>query len=489
VDGAHTLAVTATTTDGRSSTATAPFQTKNTFVPGTMVVVDRPNAQSGPLSGPVSLYGWAITPSRTVDRVAVAIDGSSFGDAHYGDPRGDVCAVYSRVGCPNVGWDLLVDTTRFADGAHSLQLTAYLGGFTYTTTSSFTVANGGNAARPTKIYIDQPTPQATLLGTTMISGWALNNTAAISNVAIFVDGIQKGLATYGPSRGDVCAVLTGPNCPNVGWTFPLDTTLLANGTHVIEATASAIQSGQIQYGAASTVFTAANWTTNPTRIAIDSPSTRGAPAGGVVNAYGWAMDDYEAISSVGISIDGVSYGTASYGAGRGDVCAAVPGRQGCPNVGWNFLLDTTLLNDGAHVMGVTTTTARGRHSTVTSPFSVSNSAGNPVQVAIDAPASNATVAGAVHTYGWALEGTIGIASVQVLVDGLPYGTATYGDSRTDVCASYPDSGCNVGWDFSLDTTGLANGIHTFAVRALGTDGVKRTVSNSFQVSNNSNLAN
>ena len=485
VDGTHTLAVTATTTDGRSSTATAPFQSNYVYGGPPTVVVDRPNAQSGPLSGPVTLYGWAITPLRTVDRIAVAIDGTSFGDAHYGDPRGDVCAVFSRVGCPNVGWDLPIDTTRFADGAHSLQLTAYSSGLAYTTTTSFTVANGGNAARPTKIYIDQPTPQATLLGTTMISGWALNNTAAITNVAIFVDGIQKGLATYGANRADVCGLYTGPNCPNAGWTFPLDTGLLANGTHVIEATASAIQSGQVQYGAASVVFTAANWTTNPTRITIDNPSTKGGPASGVVNANGWAMDDYEAISSVGISIDGVSYGTASYGAGRGDVCTAFPGRPGCPNVGWNFVLDTTLLNDGAHVMGVTTTTARGRHSTVTSPFSVSNSAGNPIQVTIDAPASNATVAGGVHTYGWALEGAIGVASVQILVDGAPFGTATYGDTRGDVCAIYSGLGCpNIGWDFSLDTTGLANGTHTFAVRAAGADGAKRTVGNSFQVLNN-----
>jgi hypothetical protein len=485
VERLHTLTITATTTGGRSSTVSSSFRTINAGGYG-FAVIDRPNAQSGTLSGPVTFYGWALTidPWR-IARVSMAIDGISIGNANYGDPRPDVCAVYSNSICQNVGWDLLVDTTRLTDGAHTLDLTAVdTANHGYPNTASFTVANGGNAVNPTKLYIDQPTPQAKLLGITTISGWALNDTAAITNVAIFVDGIQKGLATYGASRGDVCAVYSGrTGCPNVGWTFALDTTLLANGPHVLQATASVIQGSQVQYGTTSTVFTAANWTTNPSRITVDSPARSGALSG-VVNAYGWAIDDYEAVTGVTISIDGVSYGSASYGASRGDVCAAFPGRAGCPNVGWNFMLDTALLSDGAHVLGLTTTTASGRHSTVTSPFSVSNSAGNPIQITIDTPVANATVAGAVHTYGWTLDGAIGVAGVQILIDGIAFGAATYGDSRSDVCAIYPGAGCpNVGWDFTLDTTGLANGAHTFAVRAVGADGVKRTVSNSFQVLN------
>jgi pseudomonalisin len=490
--GSHTLAVTATTASGRASVVSSSFQTTNSSGAQGTVVIDLPNAQTGALSGPVRLYGWALSGSGSpVSRVKVAIDGTWIGDATYGDQRSDVCAVYpGRVGCPSVGWHLQFDTTLFPDGPHTLQVTEFDGGNRSTVTNTFTIANGGNAVIPTKLYIDQPTPQATLLGIITISGWALNNDAAITGVAIFVDGVLKGRASYGANRGDVCGIYTGPGCPNVGWTFSFDTTQLANGPHVLQVTASAITSGQpAQYGTTSTVFTTANWTTNPTRITVDGPARSGSVSG-VVNAYGWAMDDYETISSVAISIDGVSYGAASYGSSRGDVCAAFPGRAGCPNVGWNFMLDTTLLSDGPHVLGVTTTTAGGRHSTVTSPFSVSNATGNSIQVTIDAPASNATVAGAMHTYGWALDGGIGITSVQILVDGSPYGPVTYGDSRTDVCAVYSGLGCpNVGWDFSLDTTGLANGTHTFAVRALGADGVKRTVSNSFQVLNDPSLKN
>jgi N-acetylmuramoyl-L-alanine amidase len=488
--GSHTLAVTATTTTGRSSVVSSAFQTINSSGPQGTAVIDLPNAQTGALSGPVRLYGWALAGgSSPVTRVMLAIDGTWIGDAKYLDSRADVCAVYpDRVGCPAVGWHLDIDTTQFPDGPHTLQVTEFDGGNRSTVSNTFTIANGGNAVSPTKLYIDQPTPQATALGTMTIFGWALNTNAAISGVSIFVDGVAKGHASYGVSRGDVCGLYSGPGCPNVGWTFSLDTTQLANGPHVLWATAVVLQGGQMQYGATSTVFTTANWTTNPTRITIDRPSAQGGSLSGVVNAFGWAMDDYEAVTGVAISIDGVPYGNASYGASRGDVCAAFPGRAGCPNVGWNFMLDTALLSDGAHVLGVTTTTASGRHSIVTSPFSASNSAGNPIQVTIDAPAVNTTEAGAMHTYGWALDGTIGISSVQILVDGALYGTASYGDSRGDVCAVYSGLGCpNAGWDLSVDTTGLANGAHTFTVRAVGADGVKRTVSNSFQVFNDPSL--
>jgi len=475
----HTLAVAATTTSGRSSVVTSSFTTN--FADTGRVSIDLPTAKSGALSGPVTLFGWALSGTGTINRVEVAIDGVRIGQAPYGDSRPDVCAVYpNSMDCPSVGWHYLFDTTQFADGAHTLKVTEFDASGPTTATASLTIANGGNAANPTKVYIDAPTPQATLFGTTTIAGWAVNDHGAINNVAISIDGIPKGTATYGVSRGDVCVVYANrTGCPNVGWTFSLDTTQLANGPHIIQATAS---SGA-QYGTTSTMFTASNWTTNPTRITIDRPAAQGASSG-VVNAFGWAIDDIEAITSVAISIDGVSYGNAAYGGSRPDVCAAFPGRAGCPNVGWNFLLDTRLLSDGPHVFGVTSTSASGRHSTITSPFSVSNATGNPIRITIDSPALNGTLAGTVQAFGWALESGDQIASVQILVDGILYGAANYGDSRPDVCALYSSPSCaNVGWHFFLDTTGLANGVHTFIVQATDTNGFRRTVSNTFQVSN------
>ena len=54
-----------------------------------------------------------------------------------------------------------------------------------------------------------------------------------------VDGMVVGTATYGLSRPDVCAVYAGrPGCPNVGYSFSLNTSTLSVGTHTITVTAT-----------------------------------------------------------------------------------------------------------------------------------------------------------------------------------------------------------------------------------------------------------
>jgi hypothetical protein len=473
-DGSHTLAVTATSADGQSSTLASSFKVANQSSSPITIFVDNPGLQSGPLSGPVDVSGWALSSSGAITQVTVAVDGVWLGSAAYGRARPDVCAVYpGRAGCPNVGWDLLVDTTQFADGTHTLEVRASTGAGHLTVSTPFTVANA-SATNLTKIFIDQPSAQSsTVIGVTAISGWAFNDNTALSSLAISVDGALKGSATYGLSRPDVCQVYPGkPGCPNVGWTFSLDTTLLANGTHTVQATTGG--------HSVSATFTVANWTTaNPMSITIDQPNSQSGVLSGSVSVAGWAIDNISAMSNVAVAVDGVSFGNALYGLSRPDVCIVYPGRPGCPNVGWSFSLNTMLLTDGAHALDITGTSAGGQHGTVTATFNVSNSTGNPLLVTVDAPVANATLTGPAQLAGWALDTSsgIGLTGVQVLVDGVLYGSAAYGQVRGDVCAVYPSAlGCpNVGWVFALDTTLLANGPHTLEVRALAGSGQDRTV--------------
>jgi hypothetical protein len=74
-------------------------------------------------------------------------------------------------------------------------------------------------------------------------------------------------------------------------------------------------------------------------------------------------------------------------------------------------------------------------------------------------------AGLIPLHGWALDDN-GVQAVDILVDGLLAGRATYGRARagvTDKFPGYPDSALP-GFAFELDTTHYLNGLHTVSVR-------------------------
>jgi sugar lactone lactonase YvrE len=493
-NGSHTLSMTATTADGRSSTVSASFTVANWSTTGNAmsIDIDKPIANGPALTGVTQMGGWAIDGTAAIASVQISIDGVPQGNATYGGSRADVCAVYpNRPGCPNVGWNYTLNTRLLTDGTHTLAVTGTTAdGQTSTITRTITVSNASGGTS-TRITIDQPTSTAgPLSGWTALGGWAIDDKAAISEVDVLVDGTFLGAATYGGIRTDVCTVYPGrPGCPNVGWSYFLDTTQLTDGAHMLQITAKTSTGGVTTVGAS---FTVAN-AVSATRVFIDTPSPKDGAYEGLVLMAGWALDDTSAIAKVTISVDGVPYGTAAYGLTRTDVCAAYPGRPGCPAVGWSFLLNTGQLSNGSHVLGVTATTADGRNATSSASFSVANWSPSPVNNAmrlmIDSPSPNSgALAGIAHLGGWALDDNAPITSVQVAVDNVAYGSAMYGSVRADVCSAYPNRpGCpDVGWDFFLDTTLLADGTHTLAITGVSAGGQSSTITASFTVGNLAN---
>lgn len=111
----------------------------------------------------------------------------------------------------------------------------------------------------------------------------------------------------------------------------------------------------------------------------------------------------------------------------------------------------------------------------------------PPNVNIDAPAAGAAISGMVPVTGWAIDNTAApgtaISLVQVRVDGVVVGNATYGTSRPDVCSVYPlRPGCpNVGFTFALNANSLVPGPHTITVTATDSDGTPDTGSASVNV--------
>ena len=457
------------------------------------ISIDQPNPSSSALSGGAPVAGWAIGQSSTISSVQVSVDGVAVGSAVYGGSRADVCATHgSSASCANgntnVGYNYALDTTQFADGTHTLQITATDGaGVRFTQGGSFQSSNfSGSTA--SAIGIDAPSAQGdSYQGSAHFSGWALNTTAAIASVSVSIDGISHGSVTYGGSRPDVCAVYTSAvGCPNVGWSYLLDTTTLANGKHNFAVT-SITTDGQ-RFTQAHP-FNVANWTTaNPLLVSIDQPTPQTPALSGLTNVAGWAISPTSQIATVSIAIDGVPYGNAGYGAPRPDVCAIYSNNPGCPNVGWNFSLDTTSLGDGIHNLEVTVLPVSGQGYTNTVQFRVANQgiSTNSTLTAIDSPnASTAPFSGYAAFGGWGLNTASSVNSVAVSIDGVFSGYAVYGGARADVCAKFPSSSnCpGVGWNYYFDTTSLTNGSHSVEVTTTSANGQRASSNSTFTVSN------
>jgi hypothetical protein len=89
---------------------------------------------------------------------------------------------------------------------------------------------------------------------------------------------------------------------------------------------------------------------------------------------------------------------------------------------------------------------------------------------IDTPGQGQTVSGAAYVvFGWTLTPLPGAipkngSTIQVFVDGAPVGQPVYDQYRADIATLFPgyaNSDGAVGY-FVLDTTALANGLHTIA---------------------------
>ena len=158
---------------------------------------------------------------------------------------------------------------------------------------------GGVTTPQVRVGIESPSSQnATVMGLATFSGWALADTGTVTSVVISIDSVPQGNASYGSARPDICALYGSANCPNVGWSFPVDSSSLGDGLHQVGVTVTS-SSGQVY--TASSSFTVANWTgTNPMKLYIDVPgaSTSSGAQSFSATAYfaGWAIDDQSAIA-------------------------------------------------------------------------------------------------------------------------------------------------------------------------------------------------
>ncbi len=192
---------------------------------------------------------------------------------------------------------------------------------------------------------------------------------------------------------------------------------------------------------------------------------------GVLAGRGVAFDRTTSISRVDVLVDGVARARATTGVARPDFCGSeqVPG---CPNVGFTFSLNfaTLGLDPGRHTVRLRATNARGAF--VDFPEEAAAFEVLPAREPfgrLEEPAAGAEVSGTVMVRGWAAADDLRVTAVDILIDGLTYGRATYNLERPDICGDLPGRpNCpRIGFTLQLNTTAgvlLPNGRHTLAAR-------------------------
>lgn len=89
--------------------------------------------------------------------------------------------------------------------------------------------------------------------------------------------------------------------------------------------------------------------------------------------------------------------------------------------------------------------------------------------ATDTPSAGSTIGGITPVAGWTFD-NFEVASVEILVDRIVDGTASYGGSRPDVANDYPNAPTDVVFSYSLNTTKYVNGPHVLNVQVTDTNG-------------------
>src|SRR5258706_5135391 len=342
----------------------------------------------------------------------------------------------------------VLDTPKFANGSHPLPATAYdASGKSRSDVISINVQNTApNAART--VSVTSPTAGQTVSGTAMAYAATATDDAGVSKVDFFIDSTSLGTKTSAPYGGT------------------LDTTKLANGTHVLKAVAYDAQglsaTSQVSINVSNTV--AVTPTPTPTTTTGSTP----APLSG-------SLDVWFKAPLAGATIKGVlNGGTGCYVNASGSVAkvafsidSTALNTDSTPSDGMQCVLDTTKVANGTHQLNATAYGADGTSRDHEISVNGQNTDADAARtVSLTSPTSGQTVSGTALAYSANAADDVGVARVDFFVDSTSLGSKT----------SAPYSG-------ALDTTKLANGTHVLKAVAYDAQGLSATSQVSVNVSN------
>ena len=398
-NGAHTLMTTAFDAAGNASFSPIVNIT-STNVPDTTPPTA---AVTSPTDG--STVSGAVTVTANVTDNVNILEVDFFVDGAFFATSTDTSSPYSFV----------LDTSALSNGTHTLMAMAFdnAGNEGDSPTINFTTDNVPDTTPPTTA-ITSPTEGSTISGTTTVTATATDN-VSISEVDLNVDGIFKGASTD----------TTSP------YSFTLDTTGLANGTHTFTTTAfdNAGNAGDSAVVNA-TVDNTGGDTTAPT-AAITAPAD-GTTISGTTPVSVTATDN------IGVTkVELYANGTLM------DTLTTAP---------YDFSFDTAILTNGSHALMAKAYDAAGNiGNSATVNVTVSNGGGGGDTTApttsITSPTDGTTLSGTATVTADAAD-NVGVTKVELYADGTLM--------STDTTSPY---------SFTLDTTALSNGTHTLTTKA------------------------
>lgn len=317
----------------------------------------------------------------------------------------------------------------------------------------------------------------------VVRGWALDGRTTagtgISTVTVTAQPavgspIALGQATLGVTRSDAAALFGAPFA-SAGFSLRAATSLPV-GTYTLVITATSSVNGETTTRSVTVTPTAPT----PPFGTVDTPA-EGAVVAGEVGVTGWALDaagvrDVRIYrNSVGTEAGPLVYvGTADVVRGaRPDVQAAYPSLPDNDLAGWGFMVLTNMLpggGNGAFVLSAYATNHAGQSTLLGTRTIQAANAGSQIPFGtIDTPGQGAEVSGTIVNFGWALTPSpLGIptdgSTIRVYIDGVFVGHPVYNQYRSDIATLFPgyaNSNGAVGY-FMIDTTRLANGLHSIA---------------------------
>ena len=337
-------------------------------------------------------------------------------------------------------------------------------------------------------------------GALPLTGWVVAE-SGVRRVVIKVDGQVDGQASYGNFRPDVLADFPGfPDSAGAGFTYNLNSTDYPNGVHTVTAQVLTNNGTTRTITGVFEIFFNNNTSTLRPFGRINLPQ-RHADLFGTCDLVttnriytpveGWALDLGVEIGDTGIGyvellLDGaivansrtacmfnIGMGglTNCYGLLRLDIERRYPWALNAPSAGFRFVLDIGALivgsniSEGFHMLTIRAgdiATNVENIDEIPVNFFCEQNGNNPGSFGvIDEPRPGLIVAGDTVMEGWALD-INGVDRVEIFVDGINVGTATYGvDSRPAIAVEYPgypDSGAPV-WRFVWDSTTRSDGFH------------------------------